>query len=90
MAALKAMAGSAITGVAASGLAATLGAVTLGTTVSGTGGVALASSAVDGVSAAAGPAKSVPEAATSMGGNFFETLISADFYNTKVAFILSE
>ncbi|KAJ6837179.1 SNF1-related protein kinase regulatory subunit gamma-1 [Iris pallida] len=79
------MAGSATTGFTAGGLAAAVGAVTLGTTISGVGGIALASAAAAGVSSAAGPAKSGPEAAASVGGSFFETLTSSEFYKkTKV------
>ena len=67
------IAGSDATTEAADGLAAKLGTVTLETAtfVEAHGGVM---------------AKSAPEAAVSMGGSFFETLTSSDFYkNTKVA-----
>ncbi|KAG1363486.1 putative SNF1-related protein kinase regulatory subunit gamma-1 [Cocos nucifera] len=66
------IAGSDVTGEAADGLAAKPGTVTLdtATSVEAYGGV---------------KAKSAPEAAVSMGGSFFETLTSSDFYkNTKV------
>ncbi|XP_019708033.2 SNF1-related protein kinase regulatory subunit gamma-1 [Elaeis guineensis] len=66
------IAGSDATTEAADGLAAKLGTVTLETAtfVEAHGGVM---------------AKSAPEAAVSMGGSFFETLTSSDFYkNTKV------
>ncbi|XP_010905197.1 SNF1-related protein kinase regulatory subunit gamma-1 isoform X1 [Elaeis guineensis] len=80
VAALGMMADSAV-----AGLAATLGSVTLETTASGIGGSDVASTTAGGVAAAASPAKSGLEAAASMGGSFFETLISSDFYkNTKV------
>lgn len=85
VAALKMMAGSAATGLAAGGIAATLGALTLGTTTSGVGGIALASAAANGAITAAGTANSGPDAAASMGGSFFESLTSSDFYkSTKV------
>lgn len=85
IAALEMMAGSGVTGLAAGGLAATLGTLTLGTAASGVGAIAVASAAANGVTTGAGPAKSGPDAAASMGGSFFESLTSSDFYkNTKV------
>lgn len=87
IAARKMMAGSAAAGFAAGGLAATLGTLTLGTVASEVGTIAIASAAASEVATAGGPAKSGPDAAASMGGSFFESLTSSDFYkNTKVYF----
>eukprot|EP00262_Sarcandra_glabra_P022470 TRINITY_DN996_c0_g1_i1.p1 TRINITY_DN996_c0_g1~~TRINITY_DN996_c0_g1_i1.p1 ORF type:complete len:445 (+),score=83.23 TRINITY_DN996_c0_g1_i1:223-1557(+) len=89
VAALGIMAGSSGTGFVAGGLAATLSAATLRTPASTIAGTALAAAAGTGAIASVGPGHSGPEAVASMGGSFFETLISSDFYkNTKVGDIL--
>lgn len=89
VAALRMMGGSATTGQVAGGLTATLDTLTLGTTTSGVDGIALPSAAASGATDAAGPANPGPDAAASMGGSFFESLTSSDFYkNTKVWFVL--
>ncbi|XP_058093221.1 SNF1-related protein kinase regulatory subunit gamma-1 [Magnolia sinica] len=85
VAALGMMAGSAGMGLAVGGLVGTVGAAALGTPASAITGTALPAAAGAGASAAVGPGHSGPEAAASMGGNFFEALTSSDFYkNTKV------
>ncbi|KAF9603902.1 hypothetical protein IFM89_038621 [Coptis chinensis] len=85
LAALRMMGGSAGMGLVTGRVAAAVSAATLGTPPSAIVGTALVAAAGAGTTAAVGPGHSGPEAAASMGGSFFETLTSSDFYkNTKV------
>lgn len=86
VAALGIMAGATGTGAAVAGTVGALGAAAVGAPIlSVAGGAALASGAGVGAAVATGPAHSGPEAASAIGGNFFEKLTSSDLYkNTKV------